>query len=102
VEDAGLMDPYPKMCIPVGCSACDKTGYRGRIGVYEMLVFDEAISESIRSGASPLELRKVAQANGLRTLAEDALLKVELDLTSFGGGHASRPVQEGRFWRNRT
>ena len=82
MNEVGLIDPHPKMSIPVGCPACDKTGYRGRVGVYEMLVFDEAISESVRSGAGPLGILRVARANGLRTLPEDALLKVKMGLTS--------------------
>jgi type IV pilus assembly protein PilB len=71
-----------KMYVPVGCPACDDTGYRGRIGIYEMLVFDENLGEAVRAGVSPVEIRKRAEANGMRSLAEDALLKVNLGLTS--------------------
>ncbi|MFY9583244.1 MAG: GspE/PulE family protein [Candidatus Acidiferrales bacterium] len=79
---AGIAEFKGKMYVPVGCPACDDTGYIGRLGIYEMLVFDEGVSEMVRSGAAPVGIRRGAQANGMRSLQQDALLKVNLGLTS--------------------
>jgi len=79
---AGIAEFKGKMYVPVGCPACDNTGYIGRLGIYEMLVFDEGVSEMVRSGAAPVGIRRGAQANGMRSLQQDALLKVNLGLTS--------------------
>jgi type IV pilus assembly protein PilB len=82
MKAAGIKEVQPKMYIPVGCPKCDNSGYLGRVGVYEMLVFDEALSEAVRTGAGLAEIRRMAQAHGMRSLEEDALLKVKLGLTS--------------------
>jgi type II secretory ATPase GspE/PulE/Tfp pilus assembly ATPase PilB-like protein len=68
-----------------GCPACDGTGYKGRMGVYELLVATPAIRERIRAGANAAELRREAIAGGMVTLQQDAIDKIlrgELDLPS--------------------
>lgn len=82
LRSAGIQGSQKRMFIAGGCQACEGSGYRGRVGIYEMLVFDDEISESVRANASPLKIRNRAQANGMRTLADDALLKVTLGYTS--------------------
>ena len=82
MESARMSDLPGKMYIPVGCPQCGNTGYRGRVGVYEMLVFNDQISEAVRVTAGELEIRQILTANGMRSLEEDALLKVSLGLTS--------------------
>ena len=59
-----------------GCPRCGGTGYRGRLGVYEMLVVSEHIQAMIVEGASTDAITRRAQVEGMRTLREDALLKV--------------------------
>ncbi len=79
-----------------GCSACDGRGYSGRVGVYELMVIDEAISRLIIGGADANALRRAAIEGGMRSLAEDALMKAARGLTSLeeaylvsgAGGHA--------------
>ncbi len=61
---------------PVGCARCGGSGYKGRLGVYEMLVVSETISEMIVTGASADALSHQAQSEGMRTLREDGLVKV--------------------------
>jgi type IV pilus assembly protein PilB len=61
---------------PVGCPRCAGSGYKGRLGVYEMLVVSEAISALIVAGASEDVLRHQAQSEGMRSLREDGLVKV--------------------------
>jgi type IV pilus assembly protein PilB len=72
-----------RMYIPGGCPACDNSGYKGRMGIYEMLAFDEYLTELVRSGAGLLEIKRTALANGMRTLQQDALLRISIGLTSF-------------------
>ncbi len=59
-----------------GCAACNGSGYRGRIGLYEVLAPDDELRDRIGSGASVLEITRLARSRGLRSLADDALDKV--------------------------
>ncbi|MCH8880564.1 MAG: type II/IV secretion system protein [Planctomycetes bacterium] len=65
-----------------GCKRCGGTGYRGRIGIFEMLIMNNEIRELAfnRSGAAPL--RKAARASGMRTLLEDGKLKILKGMTT--------------------
>jgi type IV pilus assembly protein PilB len=65
-----------------GCKRCGGTGYRGRIGIFEMLIMNNEIRELAfnRSGAGPL--RKAARASGMRTLLEDGKLKILKGMTT--------------------
>ena len=67
---------------PVGCSRCRGSGYRGRIGLYEVMLVTEEIRSLIVRQASAAEVTKVAVAQGMRTLREDGLLKARQGLTS--------------------
>ncbi|HET6384782.1 MAG TPA: ATPase, T2SS/T4P/T4SS family [Armatimonadota bacterium] len=59
-----------------GCEACRQTGYKGRTGIHEMMMINEEIQE-LASRRAPLgDIREAARANGMRTLKEDALMKV--------------------------
>jgi type IV pilus assembly protein PilB len=74
-EHAG--GPMPQVWFrPRGCNLCNQTGYRGRIGVYELLEFTEAVRELVVGRASHLEIRNVAVAEGMRTMQEQAFLLV--------------------------
>jgi type IV pilus assembly protein PilB len=65
-----------------GCNFCAHTGYLERIGVYELLPVTDAIRESILDRASHDELRKLARAEGMRTLQEEAVRLVETGVTN--------------------
>ena len=67
---------------PVGCSRCRGSGYRGRVGLYEVMLVTEEIRSLIVRQASAAEVTKVAVAQGMRTLREDGLLKARQGLTS--------------------
>jgi type IV pilus assembly protein PilB len=71
----GLPDPAP-IFKPAGCPRCQDTGYHGRLGVYEMLVMSEAIEKLTIAGASAEDIMREARREGMRTLREDALMKV--------------------------
>jgi type IV pilus assembly protein PilB len=66
-----------------GCGACSNTGNKGRIAVHEVLKVNDAIRESIMSGAASMDLKKVAMANGMRTLRQSALMKMAAGFVSF-------------------
>jgi type II secretory ATPase GspE/PulE/Tfp pilus assembly ATPase PilB-like protein len=65
-----------------GCEACQYTGYRGRVGLYELLVADPGLQDLIVTGAHNAKLRAHARAHGFRTLVDDGLAKVAAGVTS--------------------
>jgi type IV pilus assembly protein PilB len=65
-----------------GCSTCNNTGYKGRIGLYEVMEVNDEIRELILIGASSLELRKKAIEDGMITLRESGLHKIRNGLTT--------------------
>lgn len=65
-----------------GCSQCDNTGYRGRVGIYEVLENDETISQLILAKADRNELTAAATKEGMMTMFQDAFLKAKNGLTT--------------------
>ncbi|MEP6741826.1 MAG: type IV-A pilus assembly ATPase PilB [bacterium] len=65
-----------------GCATCNNTGYKGRIGLYEVMEVNDDIRELILIGASSLELRKKAIEDGMITLRESGLHKIRAGLTT--------------------
>jgi type IV pilus assembly protein PilB len=65
-----------------GCPRCGQTGYKGRIGVYQLLVMSENLEALAASKASREELERAAIEEGMRTLWDDGLAKVASGLTS--------------------
>lgn len=65
-----------------GCQECSWTGYKGRIGIFEIMYVDENLKNLIAQGASYAEIKKAAQKNGMRTLRQDGLVKVLQGITS--------------------
>jgi len=65
-----------------GCGHCQKTGYRGRIGIYELMLMKTKIREQAFQGASTQEIRKVAIAQGMKTLYQDGMLKAMKGITT--------------------
>jgi len=59
-----------------GCATCNKTGYKGRTGLYEVMEVDDEIRELVLIGASALELKKKAIERGMITLRRSGLIKV--------------------------
>jgi general secretion pathway protein E len=66
----------------VGCAACNKTGYRGRSGIYEMLTVDDGLRRLIHSRTSEQQLREYAVAHGMRSLRQDGERWVAQGVTS--------------------
>ena len=74
--EAGIAAPPKSVKMPVGCDVCAQTGYRGRIGLYELLVMQESLREAVRSTSQVNQLRSLARACGMKTLRDDGLDKV--------------------------
>ena len=60
-----------------GCLACRNTGFKGRIGIYELLLMDGEISELVLNQEPGYKIREQARANGMTTLLEDGLIKIK-------------------------
>lgn len=71
----GVPDPVP-VYSPGGCSECRGTGYRGRVGIYEMLNMSEELERLTANTAPSNEIRRQARREGMRTMGEDGVLKI--------------------------
>ena len=65
-----------------GCDKCDQTGYRGRIGIYEMLIVTPELTPLILERADAGAIRRAARAQGMRTMVEDGIRKAIRGLTT--------------------
>jgi type IV pilus assembly protein PilB len=65
-----------------GCGNCQRSGYRGRLAIFEIMVMNSRLRELVFQGASTQELRKCALANGMRTLYQDGLAKAMKGVTT--------------------
>ena len=77
-EEAGKVKTYKGK----GCPTCNDTGYKGRIGLYEVMEITDEIRELILIGASSLELRKKAMEDGMITLRGSGLQKIRNGVTT--------------------
>jgi len=85
IEQAGLTPEQvakAKFMKGRGCSHCNKSGYRGRLGIYELLLMTSRIREQAFVGASSQQLRKTAVAQGMHTLFEDGMNKALAGITT--------------------
>ena len=73
----GSWTPYR----PVGCSACNN-GYKGRVGIYQVMPITEEIQRIILKGGSALDIAQQSMREGVRSLRESGLLKVKQGVTS--------------------
>ncbi len=83
--DAGFTPEESEKVVPKkgsGCERCNNTGYKGRVGLYEVMEISEELRELILVGASALELRRKAIDEGMITLRRSGLLKVMEGVTS--------------------
>jgi type IV pilus assembly protein PilB len=77
-EDANAVTPMRG----IGCDRCNQTGYKGRVGLYEVMEVAEKLRELILVGASGSELRTMAIDEGMITLRQSGLRKVKLGVTT--------------------
>lgn len=71
-----------KIHTPVGCDKCKNTGYKGRCGMHELLILNEAIRMQLLTDPSSIPVKNIAMKAGMRTIAMDGLEKVLLGLTT--------------------
>jgi type IV pilus assembly protein PilB len=67
---------------PVGCSRCNQSGYKGRVGIFSVMALSERIKEMAIAHASEAEIAATSREQGMLTLREDGLAKVRSGLTS--------------------
>ena len=65
-----------------GCATCRQTGYRGRLGIFELLRVDEPIRRHIQARATAADIAAAAAAGGMKTLRQDGAAKVAAGVTS--------------------
>jgi type II secretory ATPase GspE/PulE/Tfp pilus assembly ATPase PilB-like protein len=71
------------LCKAVGCEKCDKSGYKGRLGVHELLLSTPAIKKKIHARANVPEILQIAIGEGMRTLKQDGIDKIFQGLTDW-------------------
>ena len=67
---------------PVGCERCRGTGFSGRIGLFELLVLDDACRDLIQQRANAAAIRDVGLQSGMHLLSMDGLLKIHQGVTT--------------------
>ncbi len=67
---------------PVGCDVCSGSGYKGRVGIYQVMPISEEIQRIILNNGNAMEIAQQAQAEGINDLRRSGLLKVKQGLTS--------------------
>ncbi len=67
---------------PGGCHICGGSGYKGRVGIHELMVNCEQIVEAINKEVEVADLKRVCMKNGMKTLHQDSMLKVKMGLTT--------------------
>lgn len=89
LKDADVPDDFPmelaagtELFEPVGCRECRDVGYRGRLGVYELMVTTDNIRQLAHDGQSTWEIKKAAKQDGMDTLRDDGWHKVVAGDTS--------------------
>ncbi|MBL7207920.1 MAG: cyclic nucleotide-binding domain-containing protein, partial [Desulfobacterales bacterium] len=77
-------DEIPDLTIygPKGCPACNGTGYKGRLGLYELMALTDEVKEAINASVPENQLRKIAIQEGMVTLRDAGLKKIRQGLTS--------------------
>ena len=85
LEEIGFTAEEARTVVPrkgAGCEKCNDTGYKGRIGLYEVMQVTDTLREMILVGASTLELRRAAIEHGMLTLRASGLRKIAAGRTS--------------------
>ena len=76
---------------PKGCVRCNHTGYKGRVGIHELMVVNEEMIEGINKGLETSELKRIAVRGGMMTLHQDGLVKVKEGISTFEEALATAP-----------
>jgi len=67
---------------PKGCPKCNGTGYKGRVGIHELMITNDELIDAINKEADAVDLKKIAMRAGMKTLHQDSMAKVKEGLSS--------------------
>jgi type II secretory ATPase GspE/PulE/Tfp pilus assembly ATPase PilB-like protein len=76
---------------PNGCHICNGGGYKGRVGIHELMVNSDELTQAINREAEAAEVKRVAMRTGMKTLHQDSMLKVKMGLTTMEESLANVP-----------
>jgi type II secretory ATPase GspE/PulE/Tfp pilus assembly ATPase PilB-like protein len=76
---------------PEGCPICNGAGYKGRVGIHELLINDEDLTDAINKGSEAAELKRIAMRGGMKTLHQDSMAKVRTGITTIEEALANVP-----------
>ncbi len=82
VDKALIPVDRTKMWLPVGCEKCNKTGYKGRVGVYEAVLTNQKVEDAVEANPSEREIWAAARDQGILTMKQDGVLKILNGMTS--------------------
>ncbi len=88
------VDDMPGFVCGTGCASCRSTGYRGRLGVYEMLRMTPRVQQLVETMATAAEIRAAAESEGMRPMWRDGLEKARRRLTTVWELGKLRPIFE--------
>jgi type II secretory ATPase GspE/PulE/Tfp pilus assembly ATPase PilB-like protein len=74
--------PFSVLAYGRGCCNCRETGYRGRVGIFELLLVDELVRSKIQDRSNASEIRDAALSRGMEMLRADGMRKIEKGLTT--------------------
>jgi type IV pilus assembly protein PilB len=74
--------PVDKIWVAKGCDRCRRTGYSGRVGIYELLTVDDQLRDIIARNPNVAEFRRICVGRGMTSLRQDGMIKVEKGLTT--------------------
>ena len=75
-----------------GCSKCNNSGYKGRVGIHELMVTNDELVEAINKKTETSELKRIAMRGGMKTLHQDSMSKVREGLTTMEEAIATVPA----------
>jgi general secretion pathway protein E len=81
--DLADIPPAPQWLKAKGCDACSGTGFRGRVGIYELVTVTPPLQHAIAQGAAMEQLLALAQQDGRRSMVEDGLIKTARGQSTF-------------------
>ena len=76
---------------PTGCHMCGGNGYKGRVGIHELMTNSEELTEGINKKSETAVLKRIAMKTGMKTLHQDSMLKVKMGLTTMEEALANVP-----------
>jgi type IV pilus assembly protein PilB len=77
---------------PGGCHICGGTGYKGRVGIHELMVNNEEIVEGINAELEVADLKRICMKTGMKTMHQDSMLKVKMGLTTMEDALSNVPA----------